>query len=312
MTYVDGYTISHKDKMIEDGYDLKAIGQAITENFVHQVFDVGWFHADPHQGNIMVSGGKPYWIDFGMIGRITDKDIDIIQDLVLSLINCDTEGLVNGITAMGATSSKINRDKLTEDADIFLNKYAGAKGISDINMSDLFNEITDLSSKHYIALPGEFTMLGRAILAIEGVIEQLCPELDLFKLLSDKMIERNKKDFNIKEIALNLGKELLGTGKKIGKIPGFLADALGALSKGKVKINMELTGYDEPLERIGIYIKYVVLSLIACVLFIGSCILAGIDLQPKTENGMPLIAIGGIVFSVSLAIYSVSKLVKKK
>lgn len=127
------------------------------------------------------------------------------------------------------------------------------------------------------------------------------------------MIERNKKDFDIKEIVLNIGKELIGTGKKIGKIPGLLADSLGSLSRGKMKINMEITGYDEPLERIGIYIKYVVMSLIACDLFIGSCILAGIDgLEPKTENGMPLIAIGGIIFSIALAIYSVNRLTKKK
>ena len=79
-----------------------------------------------------------------------------------------------------------------------------------------------------------------------------------------------------------------------------------------MKMNMELTGYEVPLERIGIYINYVVLSFIACILFIGSCILASVDLQPKTSNGMPLIAIAGIVFAIALAIYSVGKLTKKK
>lgn len=313
MSFVDGYTVSHKDRIIEDGYDPMAIGQAIAENFVHQVLDAGWFHADPHQGNIMLSHGKPYWIDFGMIGHVSDKDIDTIQNLILSLLGGDADELVGGIMALGASSSKTNRDKLVEDAQFFLDKYDGAKGINDIDMTSLIDEITELASKHHISLPGQFTMLGRSLLAIEGVIEQLCPELDLFKLLSDKMIERNKKDFDIKEIAVNLGKELLGTGKKIAKIPGLTSDALTALAKGKMKMNLELTGYEEPLERIGIYVKYVVLSLIACVLFIGGCILSTVEkLQPKTENGMPLIAIGCIVFAIALAIYSVGKLTKKK
>ncbi len=312
MTFVDGYTISHKERLKKDGYDPMAIGQTIAENFVHQVLDVGTFHADPHQGNIMVSNGKPYWIDFGMIGRISDKDINKIQNMVLALLSGETEDLVNSITSMGATSSKTNRDKLLEDADIFLSKYTGTKGISDLDMSELFDEITDLSSKHNITLPGQFTMLGRALLAIEGVIEQLCPELDLFKMLSKKMIERTKKSFDLKQTLLDTGKGIIGAGKKVGKIPGLLADSLNGLSKGKMKINMEITGYEEPLERIGVYIKYVVLSLIACILFIGSCILASVDLQPKTSNGMPLISVGGIVFSIALAIYSVSKLTKKK
>lgn len=311
MDFVDGYTISHKDRIIEDGYDPLAIGQAVAENFVHQVLDVGSFHADPHQGNIMISNGKPYWIDFGMIGHISDKDIDIIQNMVLSLLSGDGEGLVNGITSMGAASANTNRDKLIEDADFFLEKYTGTKGISDMDMSVLFDEITDLASKHHITLPGQFTMLGRSLLAIEGVIEQLCPELDLFKLLSDKMIERTKKNFDLKQSVLDIGKDLLSTGKKTAKIPGLLSDALYGLAKGKMKINMELSGIDEPLEKIGVYVKYVVLSLIACVLFIGSCILAGIDMQPKTSTGMPLIAVVGIVFAVALAIYSVGKLTKK-
>lgn len=154
-------------------------------------------------------------------------------------------------------------------------------------------------------------MLGRAIISLEGVIEKLCPELDLFKLLSDKMIERSKKNFDIKKTLVDAGKELVGMGQKATKIPGLIADTLNCFSKGKAKINMELTGLDEPLERIGIYVKYVVLSFIACILFIGSCILATVDIQPKTSNGIPVIAMVGIVFSIALAIYSVGKLTKK-
>jgi hypothetical protein len=130
--------------------------------------------------------------------------------------------------------------------------------------------------------------------------------------LSQKLLERRKEQFNIKQVLLNVGKDLLGTGKKIGKIPGELSDTLNGLANGKTKINMEITSYEEPLERIGIYVKYVVLTLVACVLFIGSCILARVDIFPKTESGMPVPALAGILFSIALAIYSVGKLSKKK
>lgn len=232
--------------------------------------------------------------------------------MVIALLGGDTEGFVNSLIALGATSSKTDKDKLIEDAEMFLSGYANTTSISDMDMSDLFDEITELTSKHHISLPGQFTMLGRAIISIEGVIEQLSPELDLFKLLSDKMIERSKKSFDIKKTLLDAGKDLIGIGKKTAKIPVYIADTLYSLSKGKTKINMEITGIDEPLERIGAYFRYVVLAFIACILFIGSCILATVDIQPKTSNGMPLIAMAGIVFSISLAIYSVGQLTKKK
>lgn len=312
MTFVDGYSIAKKDRLISDGYDPLEVGKVIAENYVHQVLDIGTFHADPHQGNIMFTNGKPCWIDFGMIGHISDKDIDTIQGLIISLLAGDSEGMVKSIFSMGAASSKTNRDALTEDVTTFLSGYDGASGVDDIDMGVLFDEITELTSKHHITLPGQYTMLGRSLITIEGVIEQLCPELDLFTLLSNAMIERSKKGFDLKKTLLDAGKELVSAGKKTAKIPGFIAETLGALAKGKAKINIELAGIDEPLERIGIYIKYVVMVIVACVLFIGSCILASVDIQPKTTNGMPLLAVGGIVFSIALTIYSIGKLTKKK
>ena len=130
--------------------------------------------------------------------------------------------------------------------------------------------------------------------------------------MTEKMIERKKNSFDLKKTLLDAGKDVLGTGRKVARIPGLVADSLNGLAKGKTKINMELTGVDEPLEKIGGFVKYIVTSLIACVLFIGSCILAGFEIQPKTNTGMPLISVMGIVFSIALAIYSVSKLTKKQ
>ena len=310
MTFVDGYTVSHKDRLIKDGYDPLVIGKAIAENYTHQVLDVGYFHADPHQGNIMISAGKPYWIDFGMVGRIGNKEMNTIQKMVLSLVTGDKESLVNAIASMGGFTSKTNRDKLTEDAQLLIDRFSGSAG--QLEMSGLLSEVLDLASKHYIKVPGQYTMLARSVLAMEGVLEQLCPNLDLFKLLSDKMIEREKKNFDIKQALIDAGGELLGAGRKATKIPGLIADSLSGLSRGKMKINMELTGYEEPLDRIGVYIKYVVLSIIACVLFIGSCILSGVESLPKTDIGRPLMSVAGILFSIARALYSGSKLTKKK
>ena len=311
MTFVDGFSVAKKDKILANGWDTLKIGTAVAENFVHQVFDIGTFHADPHQGNIMVSGGIPYWIDFGMIGHISSNDIDTIQNLVLALLGQDTEGLVRSVMALSADPSVINRESLYRDAEAFIAKYQNVTSLNDINMSSLITELSDLVERNHISLPSQLTMIGRAALTIEGVIEQLCPELDLFKLMTDKMTERLKKNFDIKEVLFNAGKEAIGIGTKTVQIPGLVAEALTGLAAGRTKINMELTGLDEPLDKLSRLVKYVVLSFIACVLFIGSCILSLVRIQPTTSSGMPLIAVAGIVFSIALAIYSVRKLSKK-
>ena len=312
MTFVDGCSVAKRDKLIEEGCDIEGISRAIVNNYVHQVLDVGTFHADPHQGNIMVSHGKPYWIDFGMLGRISQKEIDQIQTLLLSVINPDTEALINVIMSMGATSSKTDRDKLTQDVDIFMSRFKGATSIDDIDISSLFNDVLDLASKNHVKMPGVLTMLVRSVIAIEGVIEQLCPELNLLEIISGKLMERMKKNFDIKQTLLDAGKSILGIGKKSAEIPGLAAEALSGLAKGRTKINMELTGLDEPLERVGEFAKNIMLAVIACILFIGSCILGSVDIQPKTQTGMPLLAVVIMVFSIALGIHAVRQMSKKK
>ena len=129
MTYIDGCSVANTEKLTADGCDLDEIGRVIVDSYLHQVLDVGTFHADPHQGNILVSHGKPYWIDFGMIGHVTDKDIDLIQDAVKALLIQDADSLVNAVMGMGAASEKTDRTMLTRDAEMFIQKYKCDRGV---------------------------------------------------------------------------------------------------------------------------------------------------------------------------------------
>ena len=312
MTFVDGYSISKRDRLIEEGYDPEQIGSVILDNYLHQVLDVGTFHADPHQGNIMVSHGKPVWIDFGMIGRISDADVNIIQSLILSLIERDLDKLVNAIMSMGAASPQTNRGKLMEDADMMFDKYMNVTNLQELDLSSLLDEVMTLAEKHHISLPGKYTMLVRSIATIEGVIEQLCPELNLFKQITDRLMERVKQNIDVEQKLLAAGKDALDVGKKVSRMPALAYDALNNMVKGRTKISFELTGYEDVLKNVNTTVKNIVFALFSCVLFIGSCILSSVDMQPKTPTGQPVVAAFGMVISVALGIYTIKRMSKKK
>ena len=308
MTYIDGCSIDDTEKLLAEGCDLSEIGSVIVDSYLHQILDVGTFHGDPHQGNILVSHGKPYWIDFGMIGHITDKDIDLIQTAVKGMLIQDANVLVNAVMGMGAASEKTDRTQLTHDAEGFIEKYMNAKSVSDINMTEVFDEVMSLAAKNHVSMPGRFTMLARSITTMEGVIEQLCPDLNIFNMLYAKMKERRWQNANIKRELYEKGKELFNAGKKTARIPILASEALDAMVKGKTKVGFELTGYEEPLNRISHFLRYTVLTLVASVLFIGSCILCTTSFKPLLPNGVPLLAVAGIIFSIALAIFSIKKL----
>jgi ubiquinone biosynthesis protein len=312
MTFVDGCSIGKKDKVIAQGCDVNQLGTVIVENYLHQILDVGTFHADPHQGNLMVSGGIPYWIDFGMIGRISEADVGILQNLVLSLVNGDMESLVNAVMSMGAISPRTNRNKLLDDVEVMFGKYMNVTSINDLDLGAALEEVTDLCTRHSITLPGKYTMLVRSIATFEGVLEQLCPDLNLFELVSGKLMERAKKNQDVSKELLSAGKDALEIGRKTVKLSALASDALNSMIKGRMKMNMELTGYEEILRKTETTIFNIVLAFFACVLFFGSCILTTADINPKTSGGVPLIAAVGIVFSIALAIFTLRKMLKKK
>ena len=312
MTFVDGYSVSKRDRIIEEGYDPNEIGRIILDNYMYQVLDIGTFHADPHQGNIMLSQGKPYWIDFGMVGHLTDGNIKCIQDLILAVIQTDTEDLVSAIMAMGATSPKTDRAKMTEDVDELLKRYMSVTNLDELDLAALLTDVSDVMTRHHIKIPSEYTMLIRSVSAIEGVIEQLSPELNLFAQITDKILERVKQNFDVQRALLDMGKDAYSVGKKASRIPGLAADALTGINKGRIKINLEPIAYEPIMDQVNNSVRSVILALFSCVIFFGCCLLCMTDIQPKTAEGMPVVAVFGFIFSIALGIYTIKKLKKKK
>ena len=310
-TYVDGYPLSRNDRIDADGIDRTEVGKLILENYLHQVLDAGVFHGDPHQGNIMLSHGVPYWIDFGMIGHISEQNIGIIQEIVLALVEKSGEDLTNTILTMGITSGKINKQKLTEDLDGLIDRHVAVKDLSRLNMGALMTDLTALLSVHHITMPGEFTMLVRSFVTIEGVLESFCPDLNVFDAMTRKMTERMRESFDIRQKVAGAMQELVATGRQATKIPSAVIGLLRNLAKGRMKIAFELTGYDDLLDKLADIVKDLILALFASVLFAGSCTLCTTDIQPQVD-GIPIVALIGFVLAAALAIHTILELWKRK
>ena len=309
MTFVDGYSLSHRDRVEQDGYDRVEIGKTLLNNYLHQVMDAGFFHGDPHQGNIMVSGGIPYWIDFGMVGRITEGNISAIQNLIFALIQEDVEALTNAALALGTVKGKLDKARMMDDLEAICTRYMSAKNLNDIDIGALMTEITDLLNDHHIVVSSEYTMLIRSLVTMEGVIEKFCPELDLFTFLQEKLLARAKESIDVKETLTSSVEALTSTATRTLKLPGLAYEALRNLVKGRLKVNLEPTGIEKTLHVVIDVIINVLLAIFACVLFSGSCQLAAAMIPPLV-NGVPLFSIVGFAVAIALSIFSIQKLIK--
>src|SRR5699024_7544210 len=115
MEYIDGCGIDDKESLIEQGYDLKEIGSKLVDNYIKQVMDDGFFHADPHSGNVKIRDGKIIWIDMGMMGRLTERDKDLIAEAVKGVAANDVALILEVVMALGEFQGHPDQSELYRD-----------------------------------------------------------------------------------------------------------------------------------------------------------------------------------------------------
>ena len=311
MTYVDGYPVGDGERIERDGYDRVAVGKAILENYMHQVLDVGIFHGDPHPGNILFAGGVPTWIDFGMIGRVSEQYLSTFQDIVFALLEKDAEELTNAALNIGIAPKTLNKARLVEDVEAFVDKYTSVKDLARLDVSAALTDLIDVMNAHHISMPGEYTMLMRSLVTIEGTMETLCPELDLFDFLAKKMIRRAREGLNLKESLLSAVETLASSGRKAVRLPAMAFGILRNLSKGKLKINLELNGNEDFIRDLNALVRSSLLVVFSAVLFSGAVRLATTAIEPRI-NGIPLVSLLGFVVAVAMAVYAFLRMTKLK
>ena len=114
MEYIDGCGIDDKEALLENGYDLREIGTKLVDNYIKQVMDDGFFHADPHSGNVKIREGKIIWIDMGMMGRLTEHDREVIGKAVQGIALNDVGMILNAVLAIGEFKEKPDQKQLYE------------------------------------------------------------------------------------------------------------------------------------------------------------------------------------------------------
>ena len=101
MEYIDGYAVDDKENLLRDGYDLEEVGIKLIDNYIKQVMDDGFFHANLHPGNVKIRGGKIIWIDMGMMGRLTERDRELIGNAVEGIAMSDIGMIQDAVMALG-------------------------------------------------------------------------------------------------------------------------------------------------------------------------------------------------------------------
>ena len=304
MDYVEGISVSHPDELIEAGYDLKEIGTKLVDNYATQVLDEGFFHADPHPGNIMVRGGQIVLLDLGMTGRLNAKTRSVLKDMIFAVARQDSPALADGLLRFaGAEADPEDYPALLADLDVIVKEF-GTVDLAELDIAAMLTALTQMAQRHGIEVPSTVTTVGRALVTLEGLLDEFIPDVNMIQIISDHIAaSTSKKDF-AKDEAKSLAIEGHQALHSLLAAANELKVASRMLTRGQLRVNMEMVGSQEPIHLLANMVNRLTMALIVVGLFIGSSIVYYAGIKPVIF-GIPIVGFLGYVIAFVLSVWIV-------
>ncbi len=267
LEFKSGY---HLNNLLEDNdntLDRTRLAEAIVDAYFSQIFEHGFFHGDPHPGNIIIlPPEKIMFVDFGTAGYISEDLRNKFQFILKSIIGDRKEDVTRGFIELGFAPENVNKKELTDDLSRLQDRYYHIP-LDNIEIGEVLQEFIQISYKHNIHLPREFLLLVKALGILEGIVSRLDPDYKLINSLNkfgdaikEDLFSRNQKQ--LKDLYFAYEKMLTSIPQNINKISEHVAD-------GELKIKIEVVNTEPPLNRLGKIINRLSFSVVLASLIIG-------------------------------------------
>jgi ubiquinone biosynthesis protein len=284
LEYIQGIKVSDYKKLDGGGFDKEIIATRLINSYFKQVFDYGFFHADPHPGNIFVLPGNVIcFIDYGMMGTMIQRDIDQLASLFIAVRASDVKKIIRTLLMLSDRTVVKNYRELEYDVTEFVNNYSITQ-LHQNEMGTLLLEIKDIIIRHGLKVPVHFFLLARSLVTAEGVARNLHPEVDITGLARPFMLKAIGKKYN----PLDFGKKVLNSFFEIGSymedFPRDLKNAIRKINSGEIKVDLQHKGIDPVIHSLNRISKQLVSAVIIGALVVGGSLLIVAQTPPLWKN----------------------------
>lgn len=300
MTLIKGIKVSDIELLEEQHYDRKLIAKRITNAMLEQVLEEGFFHGDPHSGNIYILPNNAVaFLDFGMVGQLNDRLKYHFASFVINLQQGNSEGIIKTFTAMDLLENDTNIDALYRDLESLQMKYYDVP-LNQVSLGAVMIETFSIAHHHEIKLPSDITILGKVIITLEGIIEKLDPEFSIMKAVEPFGRKLIKQRYHPKNIIKRYTNQLIESVQILSNLPQELQNITSTISKGKLRLDInitELKSFLHRLDKISNRLSFSIILLAFSILMTGLIIGAAIANPSALLWRLPVIEIGAIIAS---------------
>ncbi len=305
MDYVEGIKISEIELLKASGADLRKVAQHIVNSLFKQIYEHGYFHSDPHSGNLAIApGNRLVYYDFGQMGYVDELIKEQGMDMVLAMVRYDVDGVTRGLINLGYTTRRVDRRELKADVTRLRRKYYGMP-IAEIKVGEAMNELLQLSVKHQLHVPPELSLMVKMLMTVESVLLKLDPALSITKIAEPlgRRILTEKR--NPQKILGGFYDFLNESAVLARNIPRELETVLDLLQSGELKVRHENPDAHKIAGRAEAMVNRLSLAIVTASLVIGASLMAGkIPHNALQSIPLPEVAWGAAAVLGLLLIYS--------
>jgi len=298
MGYVEGIKLSELERLDRAGLDRRKLAERYATAILHQVLIEGFFHGDPHPGNVLaLEDGSLVLLDFGMVGRLTPGMKRHFATFVIALHNRSTRSVIRAISNMGIVPDNVNKTLLYADVDELREKYYHVP-LKQIRLGEAVQDLFSVAFRHRIQIPAELTVLGKTLLTMEGVVSALDPAfsvIDVAEPFGKKLLRERMSPLQWLKTWTEEVPELIDS---LREIPLGLQQLSALMRKGQVRVEVEVPQLEalmKKLDRISNRLSFSIVLLSLSIVMVGLIIGAALSNSHPLLWRIPIIEIGLVI-----------------
>ncbi len=272
MEYVEGCKITDMDQLRKWGIDPRVIVERGMEIYLTQIFEFGYFHGDPHPGNILVrEDGTIILLDFGMIGQLMKKDKYAFAGIFIAMARGDAREMATNMIKLAVEHNITDMRQFIYDLNDLIEDYAYLD-VSESSIQDVIQRLQKIMYEYHITVPGGIFIVFRAFAILEGIGKKMHPEFktyDFIKPYGMRLVTEQLKPENLAEEANN---RFSTFSSFLGTLPAELRGIMQKTSRGKLHFEIELQGYGYALKKWDSVTNRMSITYIICALMLSSSI----------------------------------------
>lgn len=271
-TYIEGYRL---DQLEVNSERAQRLCKVAMEAAFRQVFRDGFFHGDPHPGNMLITpDDRVVFLDWGLVGRLSTVQRDHLIELLFALVTQDIDGITRQVMRMGSPEGRVSMRELREEVERLYGEYLVVRGqLSSIDVASLMEDVMGLTHQYRIRINPQYALLTKAMATVEGVLRAVHPDLDVVETLKPFGQELMLARFSSERITKGVLNSLVSANHLLRELPLQIDQILMDVEGGELRVQVNHPQFDQFSNAIAVLGSRIFLGFLAGSLIIGGCVL---------------------------------------